>query len=99
MTQNQIIRLSITEAARLFGVEQKTIRRAVAKQEIKYIVVRGRYKLNFESLLEWSQKRTSTKNKLIKNGIGQYVEQWRIRNRLYSPHPDTIRLSQKNDQA
>ena len=66
----KLIRLSTSEAARLFGVDQKTIRRAIKDQQIKYVVVRGRYKLNFESLLEWSQKRTTVKNKLARQGLG-----------------------------
>jgi len=92
----QIIRLSVSEAAKLFGVDQKTIRRAIKDQEIKYIVVQGRYKLNFESLLEWSQGRTKVKNKLANNGIGQYVDNWKIKNRLYSPNP---KLLEKNNSA
>lgn len=92
MNTNSIrdIRVSVSEAARLFGVEQKTIRRALNNQELKYIVVRGRYKINFESLLEWSQNRTKIRNKLHKNGIGQYVNQWKIKNKLYSPHPKKV---------
>lgn len=82
-----VIRISVSEAARLFGVDQKTIRRAIKAQQIKYIVVQGRYKINFESLLEWSQGKTTTKNKLAKIGIGQYVDNWKIKNKLYSPHP------------
>lgn len=81
------IRLSISEAARLFGVDTKTIRRAIKAQEIRYVVVRGRYKLNFESLVKWSQRKTTVKNKSEKYGIGQYVGQWKISNKLYSPNP------------
>ena len=87
---NNMIRVSVSEASRLFGVDQKTIRRVLAKQEIKYVVVRGRYKINFESLLAWSQNRTTAKNKLAKNGIGQYVDKWKIKNRLYSPNPKLL---------
>jgi len=87
MEQN-IIRLSISEAAKLFGIDQKTIRRALKKQELHYIVVRGRYKLNFSSLLKWSQKRVTVKNKTNKYGLGQYVEKWKINNKLYSPNPE-----------
>ena len=79
------IRVSVSEAAKLFGVSTKTIREAIKGQDIKYIVVQGRYKINFESLVEWSQ---ATPNRLIKrdrDGIGKYVNQWRIRNKLYSP--------------
>lgn len=79
------IRVSVSEAAKLFGVSTKTIRDAIKAQSIKYIVVKGRYKINFESLVEWSQ---ASPNRLIKrdrDGIGKYVNQWRIKNKLYSP--------------
>ncbi len=92
---SNVIRLSVSESARLFGVEQKTIRRAIKDGAVKYIVVQGRYKINFASLLEWSQGRTAIKNKLVQKGIGKYVDKWKIKNKLYSPHPDLT----KNDSA
>ncbi|MFA6215607.1 MAG: helix-turn-helix domain-containing protein [Patescibacteria group bacterium] len=82
-----VIRLSVSEASRIFGVDQKTIRRAIKADELRYIVVCGRYKINFSSILEWSQGRTTTKNKLAAKGIGQYVDKWKIKNKLYSPNP------------
>lgn len=93
---NDIIRVSVSEAARLFGVDTKTIRRAIQAEELKYIVVQGRYKINFNSLLEWSQGRTSTKNKLEHKGIGQYVDKWKIKNKLYSPNP---KMFEKKDPS
>lgn len=92
------IRLSISEAARIFGVNPQTIRRAIKAGELSYIVVQARYKLSFASLLSWSQKATTTKNKLARQGIGQFVQQWRIQNRLYSPHPENVKrqIQQKN---
>lgn len=84
------IRLTVSEAGRVFGVSQQTIRRAIKAQQVSYIVVRGRYRLSFASLLTWSQQATSTRNKLAKQGIGQYVTQWKIQNRLYSPHPANV---------
>jgi hypothetical protein len=30
------------------------------------------------------------KNKLANAGIGQFVGQWKIRNRLYSPNPKVL---------
>ena len=86
----QPIRVTISQAANLFGVSQKTIRRAIADQEVLYIVVRGVYKINFESLLKWSQSRIKVKNKFNQNGIGQYIDRWKIKNRLYSPNPKTV---------
>ncbi|OGL95855.1 hypothetical protein A2348_00390 [Candidatus Uhrbacteria bacterium RIFOXYB12_FULL_58_10] len=85
-----IIRLSVSEAARMFGVSQRTIRRAISDGQITYVVVQGRYKLNFESLLKWSQDTTTVRNKRDRQGIGQYVNQWKIKNKLYSPNPKTL---------
>lgn len=85
-----IIRLSVSEAAKLFGVSTKTIRQALAKQELKYIVVKGRYKINFSSLVDWSQQSTRRHNLLNGQGLGQYVDKWKIRNRKYSPNPESI---------
>lgn len=93
----KIIRVSVSEAARLFGVDDRTIRRAIKDQELRYIIVQDRYKINFESLVEWSQKRTRVKQKLAKEGIGQYVGQWKIKNKLYSPNPSAVDKS--NDQS
>lgn len=94
----EIIRVSISEAARLFGVSQQTIRRAIKDREITYIVVAGRYKLNFESLLKWSQAKTTVRNKANTHGIGQYVDQWKINNTLYSPSIKSI-LKENPDEA
>ena len=88
---DNIIRVTISEAARLFGVDQKTIRRAIKNNELKYVVVLGRYKIHFETLLKWSQQRITTKNKLSSRGIGQFVNQWKIKNTLYSPNPQIIK--------
>jgi excisionase family DNA binding protein len=81
------LRVTISEASRLFGVHDKTIRRAIQSGQVRYIVVHGRYKLHFDSLMIWSQGRGSVRNKRDSKGIGQWVEQWKIRNTLYSPRP------------
>ncbi len=91
------IRLSVSEAAKLFGVSPRTIRRALADGDITYIVVQGRYKLNFESLLKWSQETTTVRNKLAKSGIGQFVDRWKIKNRLYSPNPESLKSKGDKD--
>lgn len=82
-----IIRVSVSEAAKLFGISTRTVRRAISDGAIAYVVVRGRYKINFESLVKWSQSRPTVRNKLASTGIGQFVEGWKIKNRLYSPNP------------
>lgn len=91
MPMPQIIRITVSEAARLFGVSEKTIRNAIAADDIRYIVVRGRYKINFLSLLKWSQKSTRRRNQMNTQGIGQYIEQWNISNKKYSPSEDLLK--------
>jgi len=93
---NTVIRLSVSEASKLFGVSQRTIRRAIASQEVTYVVVQGRYKLNFESLLRWSQNTTTVRNKRDKHGLGQYVDQWKMKNKLFSPNPKSLNATQEN---
>ena len=90
----EMVRVSISEAARLFGVNAQTIRRAIQAQEVTYVVVAGRYKLNFESLVKWSQHHTTVRNKLMKKGIGQYVDRWKIKNPLYSPNPKSLKKTE-----
>lgn len=96
---DHVIRLTVSEAARMFGVSPRTVRRAIADKEVSYIVVQGRYKINFESLLKWSQSSTTVRNKRDKKGIGQFVEQWRIKNTLYSPNPDILKEHQDNQES
>ncbi len=91
MEQKEIIRVSVSEAARLFGVNAQTIRRAIQAGEVTYVVVAGRYKINFESLVKWSQVKTTVRNKSNTHGIGQYVDRWKIKNTLYSPSAKSVK--------
>lgn len=93
-----IIRVSVSEAAKLFGISTRTVRRAITDGEVAYVVVRGRYKINFESLVRWSQMRATVRNKLASTGIGQFVEQWKIRNRLYSPNPKVFEQKKEDEK-
>jgi len=86
-----MIRVSVSEAAKLFGLSSQTIRQAIKQQELRYVVVRGRYRIAFESVLDWSQRKVTTRNKLARSGIGQFVDRWKIRNRLYSPNPGMVK--------
>lgn len=92
---NTPVRVSVSEAARLFGVDAHTIRRALKSEELRYIVVQSRYKINFESLVIWSQNRNTVKNKLNEKGIGQFVEKWKIKNKKYSPNPAVTPIADK----
>lgn len=72
------IRLTVNEASKMFGIGTKTIRRGMKRQELRYLVIRGRYKISFVSLLTWALSRTKIRNKLHEFGIGQFVHQWKI---------------------
>lgn len=84
MENQNFVRMSISEAAKMFGVNPQTIRRALKAGELTYIMVQGRYKINFESLVRWSQGLTAIRNKTSKFGIGQYVDKWRFPNSAQS---------------
>ena len=75
------IRLSVSEAAKFFGVSSRTIRRAITDKAVDYLIVQNRYKIDLASLLDWAEKTTTVKHKLAKRGIGQFVDRWKI-------HPD-----------
>ncbi|MBU1130581.1 helix-turn-helix domain-containing protein [Patescibacteria group bacterium] len=94
------IRVSVSEASRLFGVSTKTIRQAIKNNGLVYIVSRGRYKINFESLLSWSQNSTRRANQFKQQGLGQYVEKWRIRTKKFSPNQELVKqiVESKNKQ-
>ncbi len=81
------VRVSVNEAARLFGVHPRTIHRAIKEQKLRYIVVNNRYKILFSSLVTWSQSQIKIQNKRDQLGIGQWVEKWKIKNTRYSPRP------------
>ncbi len=85
-----MIRVSVSEAARLFGVSTLTIRRAIKDQEVTYVVVNGRYKLNFENLVKWSQSHVTIRHKLAQKGIGQFVDQWKISNPPFFSQPKIL---------
>lgn len=68
--------LSVSEAARLFGLSEKTIRRAIKQRELPVMLIKGRYRMHFESVLEWSQQRPRLRYARDTKGIGQYIAVW-----------------------
>ncbi|MFA5024597.1 MAG: hypothetical protein WC523_06630 [Patescibacteria group bacterium] len=69
--------LSVSEAADLGGVQDKTIRRAIkSDQNLKYKIIKNRYQIELGSLLQFLHKNTKLKNKLLEFGLGQYVKEW-----------------------
>ncbi len=68
--------VSVSEAAKLGGVQSKTIRRAISGQLITYRIRGNRYLIELGSLLTFLRSRTKLHNKLTKAGLGQYVSNW-----------------------
>jgi hypothetical protein len=68
--------LSVSEAAKIGGVQTKTIRRAI-KKDLKYLVKGNRYAINFKSLIDYLHQNTKLQNKLNEHGIGQWIEKWK----------------------
>lgn len=68
--------LSVSEAAKMGGVQNKTIRRAL-KKDLKFKIRGNRYFITFPSLLKFLHSNTKLKNKLLLSGLGQYVKEWR----------------------
>ena len=68
--------VSVSETAKLGGVQTKTIRRAISAGLITYHIRGNRYLIDFGSLLNFLRSRTKLNNKLKKTGLGQYVETW-----------------------
>ncbi len=90
MSDNLPIRVSVSQAAKLFGLSEKTIRDAIKSNDLRYVVVKGRYKIDFESIVIWSQKSPLRQAKRDSAGIGRYVDKWKINNQLYFPSKKLI---------
>jgi len=79
-TNNEVkspVWLSVSEAAKIGGVQSKTIRRAIQDNQVKYKIVGNRYLIDFSTLLNYLRAKTKLKNKLNQFGLGQYVEKWK----------------------
>ncbi len=74
---NNPIYLSVSEAAKIGGVQDKTIRRALKQAgELKFRIVKNRYQIDLASLIVYLHKTTKLKNKLYNFGIAQYIKDW-----------------------
>ncbi len=74
---NTPIWLSVSEAAKLGGVQTKTIRRAIQFNNVKYKIIGNRYAIDFPSLITFLHTKTKLKNKFNQFGLGQYVDKWK----------------------
>jgi len=71
------IKLSPSVASGLFGISERSLRRAIKNKEIGVTVVKARYKISFQDLLLWSEKMPNRQAKRDTLGIGQYVGTWK----------------------
>ena len=69
--------LSVSEAAKIGGVQTKTIRRAIQFNNVKYKIIGNRYLIDLSSLITFLNTKTKLKNKLNQSGLGQYVDKWK----------------------
>ena len=70
--------LSVTEAADLGGVNDKTIRRALKESDtLLYKINKDRYKIELKSLIKYMELNTKLNNKFLNYGLGQYVKEWK----------------------
>ena len=76
---NNQLWFSVSEAAKLGGVNTKTIRRAIQSNKISYKIKGNRYSINLASLIQFLHTNKKLTNKFNDYGIGQYVEKWFIK--------------------
>jgi hypothetical protein len=68
--------LTMFEAAKLCGIQKKTIKRAIVAQKMEYRIVDNRYQVNLKSVILFMTSHKKLWNKLREDGLGQYVEKW-----------------------
>lgn len=74
--------ISVSEAARLGGVQDKTIRRALkGESDLNFRIIKNRYQIEFGSLIIYLHRNTKLNNKLLYGGLGQYVKDWQFSER------------------
>jgi len=68
--------VSVSEAAKLGGVQTKTIRRAIDAKLVNFKIISNRYLITLTSVILYLNTKTKLKNKLNECGIGQYIKDW-----------------------
>ena len=69
--------LSVSESAKMAGVDSKTIRRAIKNKKLRYKVSGNRYAIRLFSLIEFSHENSKLRNKFYTQGLGQYVDKFK----------------------
>jgi len=70
--------LSVSEAAKLGGVQNKTVRRAIQSNAVKFRIISNRYQIDLKSLIIYLHSNKKLNNKLLQNGLGQYVDKYNL---------------------
>ncbi len=89
--------ISISECAKLFGLSEKTVRRAIKSHELPYVIIRDRYRIMFVDIVTWSQSRARLRRARDQKGIGQYIVEWQVpaaRRSLRKQNEDGIQSEQ-----
>ncbi|PIZ99486.1 MAG: hypothetical protein COX77_01410 [Candidatus Komeilibacteria bacterium CG_4_10_14_0_2_um_filter_37_10] len=92
------MKISISEASKLFGLSTKTIRLAIKNKELPYLLVRDRYRLEFTDVLLWTRKSVRKNNIFQRQGLGQYATDWQIPIKEQSKPVDK-KIIQKDDSG
>ena len=69
--------LSVSESAKLGGIDAKTVRRAIKNKKIKYKVCGNRYAIRLYSLIEFVHENAKLRNKFYHCGLGQYIDKFK----------------------
>lgn len=68
--------LTMSETAKLGGIQKRTVKRALRAGFMKYRIVESRYQVDLRSALIYLFSKKKLWNKVKEFGIGQYVEKW-----------------------
>lgn len=72
------IKLSPSQAGKLFAISERSIRRGIKSKGLPAVVHQGRYKIDFQDLLLWSEQLPNRQTKRDEFGLGQFVEKWKF---------------------
>jgi hypothetical protein len=69
--------LTMSETAKLGGIQKRTVKRALRAGFIKYKIIESRYQVDLRSALIYLFSKKKLWNKVKESGIGQYIEKWK----------------------
>ena len=72
------IKLSPSQASKLFAISERSIRRAIKNKDLPADVANSRYRIDFRDIFIWSEKLPNRQYKRDEIGIGQFVDTWKI---------------------